>query len=61
MAPISRVNMRHPWEMVPGPIIRRLPDACNQEFGLDIAEQYLSHLSEDERTSLEKEASVASS
>ena len=57
MLPVSRINMRHLWKTVPGPITQRLLDAYNEEIGLDIAEQYLSHLSDDEREALEKEAS----
>ncbi|RJP19461.1 MAG: hypothetical protein C4520_12835 [Candidatus Abyssobacteria bacterium SURF_5] len=55
MMPVSQINMRHLWKRVPGPITQRLLDAYSEEFGLNIAEQYLSHLSSDERAELEKE------
>jgi hypothetical protein len=58
MLPVSRINLRHFWKDLPGPITRRLLDAYNEEIGLDIAEQYLSHLSDDERKALEKEIAV---
>lgn len=45
----------HRNEDIPGPITRRLLEAYGEEMGLDIAEQYLSHLSEEERAALEKE------
>lgn len=53
MMPVSRINNRHLWKTVPGPITRRLLDAYSQEMGLDIAEQYLSHLSVEEREELQ--------
>ncbi len=56
MMPVSRVNRRHLWRDIPGPITQRLLKACGEEMGLDIAEQYLSHLSEDERADLERKA-----
>ena len=56
MLPVSRVNQRHLWNDVPGAITRRILDAYSEELGLDIAEQYLSHLSDEERQALEAEA-----
>jgi branched-chain amino acid aminotransferase len=58
MMPVSRINLRHIWKEIPGPITRRLLEAYSEEMGLDIAEQYLNHLSEEEREALGKEASV---
>jgi len=52
MLPVSRINRRHLWKEIPGPITKRLLKAYNEEIGLDIAEQYLSHLSEEEREEL---------
>jgi len=60
MMPISRVNMRHLWKKVPGPVTSRLLEAYSKELGLDIAEQYLSHLTDEERKSLEEETSAIS-
>jgi hypothetical protein len=59
MLPISRINMRNLWKKIPGPITGRLLDAYSKEFGLDIAAQYLSHLTDEERAALEKEAAAA--
>ena len=59
MMPISRINLRDLWKKVPGPITRRLLDAYSEEMGLDIADQYLSHLSDEEREALEKEAAAS--
>ena len=56
MMPISRINMRHLWKRVPGPVTQRLLEAYSEELGLDIAGQYLSHLSDEERDALEKGA-----
>lgn len=56
MMPISRMNMRNLWPKVPGPITKRLLDAYSKEMGLNIAEQYLSHLTGEERKALDKEA-----
>lgn len=50
--PISRVNTRYLWKQVPGPITKRLTNTYSEEIGLDIAEQYLSHLSELERSNI---------
>jgi branched-chain amino acid aminotransferase len=58
MMPVSRINLRHLWKSVPGPITRRLLDAYSEEIGLDIAGQYLSHLTDEEREALDKEAAV---
>jgi branched-chain amino acid aminotransferase len=58
MMPVSRVNMKHMWREIPGPVTRRLLKAYSEEIGLDIAEQYLSHLSEEEREALDKEAAA---
>jgi branched-chain amino acid aminotransferase len=53
MLPVSRVNQRHLWKSVPGPITAQLLEAYGKELGLDIAEQYLSHLDSDERKALQ--------
>jgi branched-subunit amino acid aminotransferase/4-amino-4-deoxychorismate lyase len=53
MLPVSRINMRYLWPEVPGPVTQCLLEAYSEELELDIAEQYLSHLSEDERKALE--------
>ncbi len=58
MLPVSRINNRHLWKNVPGTITERLLDAYNTELGLDIAEQYLSHLNNEERETLEKQAAA---
>jgi branched-chain amino acid aminotransferase len=56
MLPVSRINGRHLWKKVPGPVTGRLLAAYSEEIGIDIEEQYLSHLSHAEREALEKEA-----
>ena len=53
MLPVSRVNQRHLWTSVPGPITGQLLEAYSKELGLDIAEQYLSHLASEERVALQ--------
>lgn len=58
MMPISRINLRRLWKRVPGPVTQRLLDAYSEELGLDIAGQYLSHLSDEEREAVEKEAAL---
>ena len=60
MLPVSRINLRHLWKNVPGPVTRRLLDAYSEEIGLDIAGQYLSHLTAEERETLEQEALTSS-
>jgi branched-chain amino acid aminotransferase len=60
MLPVSRINGRRLWKNIPGPITRRLLNAYSEEFGLDIEEQYLSHLSLEEKELLEKEAAKTS-
>lgn len=46
MLPISRINGKHIWKKIPGPITKRLLDAYSEEIGLDIVGQLLSHLKE---------------
>jgi hypothetical protein len=46
MLPVSSVNGRRIGKEVPGLITKRLLAAYNDELGLDIAQQYLSHLSD---------------
>jgi branched-subunit amino acid aminotransferase/4-amino-4-deoxychorismate lyase len=53
MLPVSRVNHRHLWMDVPGPVTARILEAYGEEMGLDIAEQFLSHLDEAERRALD--------
>jgi len=52
MLPISRINTRHLWKKIPGPVTERLLAAYTEEIGVDIAEQYVRHLDEFERTRL---------
>jgi len=56
MMPISRINQRRLFKKIPGPVTQRLLKAYSKEFGLDIAEQYLSHLTPEEREALDKQA-----
>jgi branched-chain amino acid aminotransferase len=58
MMPISRVNLRRLWRKVPGPVTERLLKAYSDDMGLDIAEQYLGHLTAEERHTLEHEAAA---
>jgi branched-chain amino acid aminotransferase len=47
--PVSRINKRLLWDEIPRPITKRLLSAYSEEMGLDIVEQFLSHLSEFEK------------
>ncbi|GAB4340763.1 MAG: aminotransferase class IV [Candidatus Abyssubacteria bacterium] len=58
MMPVSRVNLRRLWTDIPGPVTQRLLKAYSEEMGLDIAGQYLSHLTDEEREGLEREVAA---
>jgi branched-chain amino acid aminotransferase len=55
LLPVSRINLRHLWKEIPGPVTRRLLDAYKEEMGLDFVEQYVSHLKDEDIESLEKQ------
>jgi branched-chain amino acid aminotransferase len=58
MLPVSRINLRHLWKEIPGPVTRRLLDAYKEEMGLDFVAQYMNHLKDEEIERLEKQSAT---
>lgn len=59
MLPISRINGAQLWHTIPGPITERIITAYIEEIGIDFVDQYLSHLSDEDRKSLLEEVQAS--